>query len=155
MASPGATHSWGMRAGLARARGPVAKACPVVLQSGAVLAFRHPRAGCQLVKGGIERGETPGAAAARELREEAGTALRPDRPLGAARIAPRVAWHLVLMRAGPLPRQWQHWCADDGGHRLRFFWQPLARRPGRGWHPVHARALAAVRASLRAGMPRR
>ena len=50
------------------------KACPVVLQGSKLLVFRHPSAGIQLVKGTIESGEGPEAAALRELREESGIA---------------------------------------------------------------------------------
>jgi len=51
------------------------KACAVVLSSEQrprILLFRHPQAGVQLVKGSIERGETPDRAALRELAEESG-----------------------------------------------------------------------------------
>ncbi len=51
------------------------KACPVVLSTSLpikILLFRHPLAGTQRVKGTIENGETPGAAALRELEEESG-----------------------------------------------------------------------------------
>ena len=51
------------------------KACPVFLSSipGAhILLFRHPIAGVQLVKGTIEKGETPAETALRELSEESG-----------------------------------------------------------------------------------
>ena len=147
MASPGATHARGVRAGLAW-RGAVVKACPVVLRGGGVLVFRHPRAGVQLVKGGIEPGETAARAAARELAEEAGIALRPARGLGRLRPMPGMAWRLVLMRPPPLPDRWSHRCADDGGHLYRFFWHPLGGPAGRAWHPVHARALAGLRRAL-------
>ncbi len=51
------------------------KACPVVLSSVLpykILLFRHPLAGVQLVKGTIEKGETPSEAVLRELAEESG-----------------------------------------------------------------------------------
>jgi len=47
------------------------KACPVVFRDPSmqqILAFEHPSAGLQLVKGGIEPGENPRAAALRETR---------------------------------------------------------------------------------------
>ncbi|WP_410001350.1 NUDIX domain-containing protein [Rhizobium leguminosarum] len=37
-----------------------------------ILAFTHPSAGNQFVKGTVEEGERPQDAAARELREESG-----------------------------------------------------------------------------------
>ena len=52
------------------------KACPVVLRSPEgkceILAFAHPSAGHQFIKGTVEASETPAAAALRELYEEAG-----------------------------------------------------------------------------------
>ena len=53
------------------------KACPVVFRDSSlqqILAFEHPEAGLQLVKGRIEPGENARAAALRELQEEAGIA---------------------------------------------------------------------------------
>ena len=52
------------------------KVCPVVVRlcdgRREVLAFVHPVAGKQFVKGTIESGENPLDAARRELREESG-----------------------------------------------------------------------------------
>jgi 8-oxo-dGTP pyrophosphatase MutT (NUDIX family) len=52
------------------------KASPFVVRRTArgleILAFRHPLAGTQLVKGTIESGETVEAGAVRELEEERG-----------------------------------------------------------------------------------
>ena len=52
------------------------KACPVVLRSPEgkceILAFAHPSAGHQFIKGTVEASETPAAAALRKLYEEAG-----------------------------------------------------------------------------------
>ncbi len=55
----------------------VDKVCPVVFRDASmqqILAFEHPKAGVQLVKGGIEPGESVRAAALRELAEESGIA---------------------------------------------------------------------------------
>ena len=149
MPEPGATHGAGLNPGLTARRGPVRKVCPVVLRPGAILAFRHPRAGLQLVKGTPEAGETAAQTAARELAEESGLAAAPVRVLGRAPVAmPGQVWTFVTMRTGPMPVRWSHWCADGGGHRFRFFWHPLRRPPGRGWHPAHVHALRAVRRLL-------
>ena len=54
------------------------KACPVVFRDSSlqqILAFEHPKAGLQLVKGRIEPGENARAAALRELRR------RPESPI--------------------------------------------------------------------------
>jgi 8-oxo-dGTP pyrophosphatase MutT (NUDIX family) len=52
------------------------KVCPIVLRERAgsrqILVFRHPSAGVQLVKGGLENGEEPAEGALRELAEESG-----------------------------------------------------------------------------------
>ena len=152
--SPGSTHGAGIAPGLARRRGAAVKVCPVVLRGPALLAFRHPRAGVQLVKGKMEPGEAVAETAARELREESGVAAAALRRLAGARIGARaLRWRFVLMRAPGLPDRWSHWCEDDGGHLFRFFWHPLARSPGRDWHPVHRQALAHVRAALRHPRP--
>jgi 8-oxo-dGTP pyrophosphatase MutT (NUDIX family) len=130
------------------------KACPVVTRNiaggRAVLAFRHPLAGCQLVKGTINEGEDPAAAAIRELHEEAGVTARVIRNLGLwiANHKEQVwSCHLCLPLE-ELPQMWRHRCHDDGGHDFQFFWQSLDDEPGPEWHPVHRRALAFVRAAL-------
>ncbi|MEM7711475.1 MAG: NUDIX domain-containing protein, partial [Pseudomonadota bacterium] len=94
-------------------------ACPVVRRGPEVLAFRHPLAGLQLVKGGIEPGETPAGAALRELAEEAGVTGREARPMGDFR-AGGLHWHLLSVRTGPLSDRWIHRCTDDGGHDFEF-----------------------------------
>jgi 8-oxo-dGTP pyrophosphatase MutT (NUDIX family) len=105
------------------------KACAVVLHpDGAparLLAFEHPKAGLQLVKGGIEPGETPQYAAMRELYEEAGLESTAALPLCIDEID-GVLWHFVLCRAKPpVHERWQHLCKDDGGLLFRFFWQQI------------------------------
>jgi 8-oxo-dGTP pyrophosphatase MutT (NUDIX family) len=123
------------------------KACPVVLRgAGAdteILAFRHPVAGLQLVKGTIEPGEKPAQAAVRELAEEAGLHATAAQALGdwPSGHGSHV-WSFHLMRCtDPLPETWVHRCADDGGHDFRFFWHRLRDRPGADWHAVYRRAL--------------
>ncbi|MCK0166311.1 NUDIX domain-containing protein [Jannaschia sp. S6380] len=154
MPGPGATHDWTLRAGLTARPGAVTKVCPVVLRGNAILAFCHPRAGCQLVKGTPEPGEIPPETALRELREESGIATGARGTLPPASIGtPAVVWHFVLVRTPPLPPQWSHWCEDDGGHLFRFFWHPLTRQPGPAWHPVHRQALTRIRRSLRRSLP--
>lgn len=66
----------------------VDKACPVVLRRSEtleILAFEHPLAGLQLVKGSVESGESTEVASARELVEEAGIQGKVIRDLGTLR----------------------------------------------------------------------
>ena len=124
----------------------IRKACPVLLRGDTVkrqiLAFHHPQAGKQIVKGTVEPGEDPEAAAIREMAEESGLAVTIDHALGQLRFdqAGQI-WHFFLCRPMPCPESWQHWTEDDGGHLFSFFWQPLSAEPGAGWHPDFIRAL--------------
>lgn len=128
------------------------KACPVVLRRSAgaleILAFEHPLAGCQLVKGTIEEGESVEAAALRELAEESGIAhAQISRPLGLWHSGfQEQVWAFVeCMAEPPLPNAWHHSAPDDGGHTFRFFWHPLAlpADPHR-WHAVFREALGFI-----------
>ena len=140
---------------------PMQKVCPSLLRAGAfgpqILAFRHPRAGCQIIKGTVGRGEPVAQAARRELHEESGILLAgPMRPLGVARIrrgkpADRPIWHLFAATTRGLPDRWAHQCEDDGGLTFRFFWHPLGL-PLRPAHCAFNDAILAARAAL-AGKP--
>jgi 8-oxo-dGTP pyrophosphatase MutT (NUDIX family) len=131
------------------------KACPVVWRACArdleVLAFEHPLAGLQLVKGSIEPGEAPQAAALRELEEESGIAQAVAvRHLGLlpSRYEAQV-WSFHEVSVGPvLPQTWLHHTADDGGQVFRFFWHPLSEPVSAQWHPVFAGALGFMRQHL-------
>ncbi|GHS81866.1 DNA mismatch repair protein MutT [Pseudomonas sp. PAGU 2196] len=132
------------------------KACAVVLSPSAppgMLLFRHPLAGVQLVKGSIERGETPGEAALRELREESGihnATIRDDLGCWDADHLGQI-WSFHLCRVdGLLPERWSHQTLDDHGHTFEFFWAPLDHLPYSECHPVFQRALAFLRESLKA-----
>ena len=132
-----------------------AKACPILprIRAGAaeVLAFRHPLAGLQLVKGTVEPGEAPADAAVREMWEEAGIRVRVVRPLGTHQALPGQAWALFLCAIDtPLPDGWVHRTEDDGGHDFRFFWQPLTGESLAQWGPPYAAVLARI-AALAAG----
>ncbi len=112
--------------------------------------FRHPSAGIQLVKGGMEAGETPGAAAVRELREESGIAdARPIRSFGHSwNIASGQCWHFHLCQVPDLPDHWTHHARDGGGLDFAFFWQPLHEPPTDQCHPNYLRALAFIRSAI-------
>ena len=118
------------------------KVCPIVFRRGEagteVLAFRHPLAGHQFVKGTIEPGEPAHDAAIRELWEESG--LRPTTPcldLGTCRIETADAmWHVFAWCAKDLPESWDHQTADGGGLCFSFLWQPIEKPFDASWHPV-------------------
>jgi len=114
------------------------KVCPVVVSGGRNLAFRHPLAGCQLVKGGLEAGETPAVGAVRELREESGLEGTWVRSLGEWE-----GWSLELVAAEG-PEEWRHFTADGGGLWFEFFWLERGAEMGEEWHPVYRRAVEEI-----------
>jgi 8-oxo-dGTP pyrophosphatase MutT (NUDIX family) len=125
------------------------KACPVVLRRTAdrieILAFHHPIAGRQLVKGTIEAPESIPHAAERELLEESGIIGTAIEYLGAAQMTqPEQEWHFVVCQAGPLPETWTHRTADSGGLDFEFFWHPIDQAPDESWHPLFKQALAFI-----------
>jgi len=129
------------------------KACPVVLRSREtleILAFEHPLAGLQLVKGSVESGESTDVAAVRELMEEAGIQSEAGRDLGewrAIETGHTWAFHECHV-AHNLPDTWVHFANDDGGHEFRFFWHPLMSEPSERWHQVFKDALGFLRGTL-------
>ena len=113
------------------------KGCPVVLrvqtEQTQILAFRHPLAGSQIIKGTVEPGEQPAAGALRELAEESGIVHAVVvRKLG-ERSFDDIAqhWHFYLCQpTQPLPASWSHYTTDGGGHTFEFF--STAKRTTRG-----------------------
>ena len=129
----------------------VHKACPVILrqhdESWQILAFKHPKAGTQLVKGTVEEDERPEKTALRELAEESGI----DQAVVIQKIgqlgfqATKQHWHLFLCRpALALPEEWSFFTEDGGGQLFQFFWHPLATAPDASWHPHFRRALTFI-----------
>ncbi|WP_321833110.1 NUDIX hydrolase [Pseudomonas kulmbachensis] len=129
------------------------KSCPVVLRTREtleILAFEHPLAGLQLVKGSVDPGESTDLAAVRELIEEAGIQSTARRDLG--------EWHSIATGhtwafhechvAQDLPDTWVHFAEDDGGHEFSFFWHPLMSEPSERWHQVFRDALSFLRTAL-------
>lgn len=127
-----------------------AKACAIVPHPGGaplrLLAFEHPQAGLQLVKGTLRPDEPPLHAARRELCEETGLVARSGLMLGeTADIVPGQLWHFALLRvAPPVAERWRHNCADDGGHVFDCQWRaldgaaPFEGRFARAWDWVKA-----------------
>jgi 8-oxo-dGTP pyrophosphatase MutT (NUDIX family) len=115
-----------------------------------VLAFQHPLAGRQLVKGSVEPHESIEAAAERELREESGLSGRAVASLGDLwNDVAQQSWHFVLMQvASDPPVAWVHRAPDDGGHDFAFFWHPVAADITADWHAVFAPALTHLRAVI-------
>ena len=131
------------------------KVCPLLLRRRRgklqILAFRHPRAGRQIVKGTLEEGEEPAAAVLRELTEESGI----DDAVVVASVGlfldPECSqrWHIFLCRvAHALPDEWSFYTSDGGGHTFAFFWHNLDETPGEEWYPLFQRALAWIGAQL-------
>ena len=111
-----------------------------------VLAFRHPLAGCQLVKGTIEAGETIQDAAERELLEESGILGAAIDYLGRAQMTePEQEWHFVVCRVDWLAETRTHRTSDGGGLDFEFFWHPINQEPNETWHPLFKQALAFIR----------
>lgn len=141
----------------------ITKVCPILLRASArgpqVLAFEHPKAGQQLVKGTIEPNERPSRAALRELFEESGIRLRqPMQPLGMANIrrgkpADPPLWALYGATVTNLPNRWNHFCEDEGGLVFSFFWHPISL-PLKPVHSAFNDTLLAVRRRLAHGLPR-
>jgi len=129
------------------------KACPVVIRRTTwgleILAFHHPLAGSQLVKGTIEAGETVQDGAVRELNEESGVVAVAIGCLGTLEMSePPQEWHFVICEAGPLPEAWTYRASDGGGLDFRFFCDPLMREPDESWHPIFKRAFAFINQHL-------
>ena len=132
----------------------VQKVAPVVLRRREqleILAFRHPRAGTQLVKGTWEYGESGEDASLRELAEESGIEnANVVKALGQLSFRGiRQHWHFYLCQVpGDLPDNWSFYTEDGGGHLFDFFWHGLNEPPGRGWHADFQRALFFLRRRL-------
>lgn len=120
----------------------VQKACPIVTRDTEhgleVLAFRHPLAGCQFVKGTIEEGELPQDAAKRELLEESGLSCPTEMAaLGTLDVgSERITWHFFTWASTGLPDHWECTTEDDGGHAFSFFWHPIRLPLDEEWHPI-------------------
>lgn len=119
----------------------VQKVCPVILrqQNGIwqILAFRHPKAGTQLMKGTVEEDERPEDAVLRELGEESGIEqARIVKKIGEMGLSKtRQHWHLFLCQPTvALQDEWSFFTEDGGGLVFQFFWHHLEEEPDASWH---------------------
>lgn len=130
------------------------KVCAVPYRLGAagaeVLAFRHPLAGRQFVKGTREAGERTSVGARRELFEESGILLEAEPVLLADALigAPALRWFIHAWETNGLPDAWEHWTEDGGGHLFSFFWHPLDVDLDEEWHPIFHETFRSIRAML-------
>jgi 8-oxo-dGTP pyrophosphatase MutT (NUDIX family) len=130
------------------------KACPVVIRENKgfseILAFKHPLAGSQLVKGTIEVGESQEEACERELFEESGLIGKAVKNLGTwdSGFEGQV-WRFCIMKLEESPQDsWTYHCADDNGHDFKFFWQRLDVELDNDWHPLFKNTLAFIQKAL-------
>ena len=130
------------------------KACPVVTRQNEgileILAFLHPLAGKQLVKGTVEPGEMVLHACERELFEESGLHCQATRFVGIweSNFENQI-WGFYLMNYDEsLAESWEHFTNDGGGLLFSFFWYPLDSSPDSEWHPLFQGALSFLRSAL-------
>lgn len=116
------------------------KVCPVItrVRDGVreILAFQHPVAGHQIVKGTLEPGEVPDRAALRELEEESGLCRAAiQAKIGEVEVpAYGQYWHVYACQTNErIPEAWDFFAQEDGGKWFRFFWVPLASLPTADW----------------------
>lgn len=132
------------------------KACPIVLRNKnghlEILILEHPRAGFQLAKGTIEKGESIKEACERELFEESGIVAAANKNLGTwtpgyhGQVWGFYQMHYVKV----LPESWAHDTLDDGGLTFKFSWRRLDYTPTEksNWHPLFINAFKEVRNRL-------
>ena len=130
------------------------KACPVVLRHHnnnlELLAFEHPKAGNQLVKGNIKKDEPLESACIRELAEESGIQAQVVKQLGIWEPNfKNQIWGFCLMHYEDiLPDTWDFETKDDDGHIFSFFWQPLNSPLNDNWSEVYKHAFQYIKNAL-------
>ncbi|MDH0563567.1 NUDIX hydrolase [Acinetobacter courvalinii] len=128
------------------------KVVPVILRHQVhgleILAFQHPLAGFQLVKGTIEQDEQYEQAAIRELFEESGAIAEPNpKFIGNFKLkSNQQDWYFYLCELRTdLAETWIHHCRDDGGLDFEFFWYLLDQQPDDHWHETFKEALCFIK----------
>ncbi|MEN5172501.1 NUDIX domain-containing protein [Acinetobacter higginsii] len=131
------------------------KVVPVVLRHKnhgvEILAFHHPLAGTQLIKGTIEQDEQYEQAAIRELFEESGLIAQTNSKFMGNLLLSfnQQDWYFYLCELkSELAETWLHHCQDDGGLDFRFFWYSLDQQPDDHWHETFKEALSFLRQYL-------
>lgn len=115
-----------------------------------ILAFEHPLAGLQIVKGTLQTGETTSEGCVRELREESGLHGRPSKALGfIEHLEDRVEWHFWIVDVEQeIAETFSHLTNDDGGLLFRFFWLSITDDLDDRWHVRFKQAIAFLRLAL-------
>ena len=128
------------------------KVCPVVLRKKAeeieILAFQHPTAGFQIVKGTIEIGEDTEIAALRELAEESGiiSISKCEFKGFSDSIVENQTWYFYNCHVNELLKDnWEFFANEDGGMNFSFFWFNLNEPPTENWHPTFHIVLQYIR----------
>ena len=127
------------------------KACPVIIrtknQIRQILAFLHPLAGLQIVKGTIENKELLEEACERELFEESGVRAMSKSFLGYWEAGyENQVWGFCLMEPqDKLMENWTHFTEDGGGLEFSFFWQSLDDTLSDNWHPLFKGAVGYIK----------
>ncbi len=133
------------------------KACPIILREKnneiEILAFQHPHAGKQVVKGTIDPGEDYADAALRELHEESG--------ITDARIKTFVeevhfkeeqqTWHIFICEADIRRENWSHTALEGDGneYEFSFFWHKLHNNTNDEWHHTFCSVLQIVKEHIK------
>ena len=122
------------------------KACPVIVRRKdclEILAFKHPQAGLQIIKGTIEPNETLETACERELFEESGIRAKAVSILGECHIQQTGAtWGFCEMQTdNRLPDSFSHYTEDGGGLTFEFIWCPILQISGEEWHGQYIEAV--------------
>ena len=134
----------------------IRKACPVVLRKTPdglqFLAFSHPEAGNQIVKGTIEDGESAAQAAMRELKKASDVSPQGHpHDLGKSDGVVRgESWHFMVCRTSPLAHEWNFETAGDNSQTLSFFWQSFDSFLEDGWEASIIRAIRYIELKLEA-----
>ena len=133
----------------------IKKVCPVIIREKnglrEILAFRHPSAGVQIVKGTIEKDEDSNMAAMRELAEESGiTSVSSCEFKGSSdSITENQTWYFYnCIIDEDLKNAWDFFANEDGGINFSFFWFNINEELSNDWHPIFHKALDYIKTNF-------